>query len=282
MYIFRLDSGSDGESLPGVAGAGQSNLSTGVAALIQDQMVTSPHSPRVRSFCPDQDFIEMDFDPGSDSNDDSDDGDSGQGQDGGDDDGEQEEADEDVIGAGSMEDEDRVLSVSPPVHHLVLDSILLPPNNNNEPSKEPESHNQEYEAAASAAALLPTIAASPTYPASAPVLSPSDEVTILMPRSKSLNSSLGDCLMMAPDPPTRTKIANLSLCGSRLLQREAMLFSGDGDEDNRLQPEPDLASALQRLALPSTSGCNPLHSCVTQKAMIWTEKEAVRKQVSWE
>ena len=31
----RLDSGSDGESLPGVAGAGQSNLSTGVAALIQ-------------------------------------------------------------------------------------------------------------------------------------------------------------------------------------------------------------------------------------------------------
>ena len=48
-----------------MAGAGQSNLSTGVAALIQDQMVTSPHSPRVRSFSPSEDFIEMDFDPGS-------------------------------------------------------------------------------------------------------------------------------------------------------------------------------------------------------------------------
>ena len=241
-------------------------------------MVTSPHSPRVRSFCPDQDFIEMDFDPGSDSNDESDDGDSGQGQDGGDEDVDQSEADEDVIGAGSMEDEDRVLSVSPPVQHLVLDSILLPPSNNNDPNKEPESHNQELEAGA-AAVLLPTSMASPTYPASAPVLSPSDEVTILMPRSKSLNSSLGDCLMMAPDPPSRTRIANLSLCGSRLLQREALLFGGDGEEVNRLQPEPDLASALQRLTLPSTSSCNPLHPLVTQKAMIWTEKEAVRKQV---
>jgi len=103
---------------------------------------------------------------------------------------------------------------------------------------------------------------------------------ILMPRSKSLNSSLGDCLMMAPDPPSRTRIANLSLCGSRLLQREALLFGGDGEEVNRLQPDPDLASALQRLTLPSTSSCNPLHPLVTQKAMIWTEKEAVRKQVT--
>ena len=36
VYFIRLDSGSDGESLPGVAGAGQSNMSTEVAALIQD------------------------------------------------------------------------------------------------------------------------------------------------------------------------------------------------------------------------------------------------------
>ena len=52
--------------------------------------------------------------------------------------------------------------------------------------------------------------------------------------------------MMAPDPPSRTRIANLSLCGSRLLQREALLFGGDGEEVNRLQPDPDLASALEK------------------------------------
>ena len=79
LLTCRLDSGSDGESLPGVAGAGQSNLSTGVAALIQDQMVSSPLTPVVRSFSPDQDFIEMDFDPGSESDEEGASQDSGQG-----------------------------------------------------------------------------------------------------------------------------------------------------------------------------------------------------------
>ena len=55
-----------------MAGAGQSNLSTGVAALIQDQLI---NSHQVRSYSPDQDFIEMDFDPGSESDGDSDDSD---------------------------------------------------------------------------------------------------------------------------------------------------------------------------------------------------------------
>ena len=64
VYLIRLDSGSDGESLPGVAGGGhtgQSNLTTRAAALNQDQMVESHNSPRVRSSSPDQNFIEMDF-----------------------------------------------------------------------------------------------------------------------------------------------------------------------------------------------------------------------------
>ena len=97
--------------MPGVAGAGQSNLSTGVAALIQDQMLTSPHSPRVRSFSPDQDFIEMDFDPGSETEDGSRDGDSGQGQDREDD---LQELDDDRLEADFMEDDIRTPSVSPP------------------------------------------------------------------------------------------------------------------------------------------------------------------------
>ena len=62
----------------------------------------------------------MDFDPGSDSNEESDDGDSGQGQDGGDEDVDQSEADEDVIGAGSMEDED---SCCPVTHQYGLANL---------------------------------------------------------------------------------------------------------------------------------------------------------------
>merc|ERR1712142_18684 len=73
--FFRLDSGSDGESLPGVSGAGQSNLSTGVAALLQDQLL----NVHLRSDSPDEpDFLELDFDPGSDASDSS--SDSGQGR----------------------------------------------------------------------------------------------------------------------------------------------------------------------------------------------------------
>ena len=107
---------------------------------------------------------------------------------------------------------------------------------------------------------------------SAPALSPADEVPILLPRSKSLNSSLGSCLIFSSEPPTRT--ANLSLCGSRLLQREARLFGGEGDSGDFQASETAEEEALVRIVdnLPNLR--------IGQKAMIWTEKEALRKQVT--
>jgi len=83
----------------------------------------------------------------------------------------------------------------------------------------------------------------------------------------------GECLILSSDPPVR--IANLSLCGSRLLQREARLFGAEGevataDEDEVEQTE----DALFKLTVEGIPGLG-----LAQKAMIWTEKEAVRKQV---
>ena len=107
--MSRLDSGSDGESLPGVAGAGQSNLSTGVAALIQDQLI---NSPQVRAFSPEQDFIEMDFDPGSESDGDSS-SDSGQGRDGTDMEGEDREEEAPGRGWDNLREEEYRKSTAP-------------------------------------------------------------------------------------------------------------------------------------------------------------------------
>ena len=106
---------------------------------------------------------------------------------------------------------------------------------------------------------------------SAPALSPAEEVPVLLPRSKSLNSSLASCLIFSSEPPTRT--ANLSLCGSRLLQREARLFGEGETNDNKAGDTVEEDAALVRIvdSLPSLR--------LGQKAMIWTEKEALRKQV---
>ncbi len=90
--FFRLDVGSDSESLPhslgGVSGAGQSNLSTEVAALIQSEMASQSRRQRQQqqqqqqnvlqqqraalggAESPDMDFLEMDFDPGESDSDD--------------------------------------------------------------------------------------------------------------------------------------------------------------------------------------------------------------------
>ena len=107
---------------------------------------------------------------------------------------------------------------------------------------------------------------------SAPALSPAEEVPVLLPRSKSLNSSLASCLIFSSEPPTRT--ANLSLCGSRLLQREARLFGeGEANDNHKAGDTVEEDAALVRIvdSLPSLR--------LGQKAMIWTEKEALRKQV---
>merc|ERR1719320_1045761 len=172
--FFRLDSGSDGESLPGVAGAGQSNLSTGVAALIQDQLINAP--PPVRSFSPSEDFIEMDFDPGSDVESESS-GDSGQGRDGTDMEGDEREEREE-----SSDEE----TSPPPVMALPPALVLVEPpfmNNNTMQSKQEACASCE-EAIAPAPTLpsntlLDLRESDHSQPAaqtsSAPALSPADE-----------------------------------------------------------------------------------------------------------
>ena len=90
----------------------------------------------------------------------------------------------------------------------------------------------------------------------------------MMPRSRSLNSSLAECLLPGGGG------GGGGLCGSRLMQREALMFGGDQSGADL----EDLMSALYRLTLPETS--LPLRPVpATNRAMIWTEKEAVRKQV---
>jgi len=278
--FFRLDSGSDGESLPGVAGAGQSNLSTGVAALIQDQLI---NSHQVRSYSPDQDFIEMDFDPGSESDGDSS-SDSGQGRDGTDMEGEDREDERDgTLSSQEEGNREREVLSSPEIQHNIIVEPVVAPNNNNILTKKEEScRSCDGDPPLVSPGTLPDPALylpelqDPPHASSAPVLSPAEEVPVLMPRSKSLNSSLGDCLIMSSDPPVR--IANLSLCGSRLLQREALIFCGEGDTvtDSALpDQDPDLTSAMYKLSF-----VEPLQTSVAHKAMIWTEKEAIRKQVT--
>ena len=273
LLTCRLDSGSDGESLPGVAGAGQSNLSTGVAALIQDQMVSSPLTPVVRSFSPDQDFIEMDFDPGSESDEEGASQDSGQGgagRAGGleqQEEDQDEEVEEEALAAGEETFED---SESIESHTLELEALQSYPSNNNITGKEKQSE------------CVTCQPSSPTHPSSAPILSPSEEVAVFIPRSRSLNSSLGSrCL--APGHVTSN---NLSICGSRLMQREALMFGGEEvnetQHDHNCPPDlhemDDLMSALYRLTMPETP--IPLRvKPAANRAMIWTEKEAVRKQV---
>ena len=99
-----------------------------------------------------------------------------------------------------------------------------------------------------------------------------------MPRSKSLNSSLVECTTGAMERQVRLDIVD----NPRLLAiREALLFSGREETEARTQEAgdtPDLTSALQRLTLPSLP-LIPVSVLPSQKAMIWTEKEAVRKQV---
>ena len=255
--FFRLDSGSDGESLPGVAGAGQSNLSTGVAALIQDQLI---NSPQLRSFSPEQDFIEMDFDPGFES-DGASSGDSGRGRDGGSElDAGTRAVSEEEIEVEEVESGGSSPDPGPPQLPALLEPVLVQATNNNQAvggKEECRTCGPELGGVTVGGVALQTC--------SAPGLSPAEEVPVLIPRSKSLNSALG-CLASGVSPPARP--ANISLCGSRLLQREALLFREEGGADS------DLATQLYLL---SFSDCLSL---TQQKAMIWTEKEAIRKQVN--
>ncbi len=91
-----------------MSGAGQSNLSTGVAALLQDQLLSGHNRPS----SPDEpDFLELDFDPGSDKSDLSSE-DSGQGRD-----------DEDIAQNSTSE----LLSPDTPPPAFLAERVTFPP-----------------------------------------------------------------------------------------------------------------------------------------------------------
>jgi len=346
--FFRLDSGSDGESLPGVAGAGQSNLSTGVAAFIQDQMLNA------RPFSPDQDEpLELDFDPGSGS-DSSDSEDSGQGAEGTDMEGEEPEG---AVGADNEEfhapdlsplvpnatparttpsvsnasvsratvsntpvprvsspDSDGLGHVTPspgpdasPVHsnnNDVADDISpreRSTSGDNEKSKSsstcqtcqedtisrPRQQSPPLVSPPQPPQLpqllhLPQNPPSPRAPPpmairSVPLMSPVEPgAAVSIPRSRSLNSTLGGCLILeegqvpGPDVASTDAAVNLSVCGARLLQREALLF---GERQER-----EFASALGSLSLDEE--VDERRVDWVPRTMIWGEREACRRLVN--
>jgi len=241
--FYQLDVGSDSEgsslprSLGGVSGAGQSNLSTEVAALIQSEMASqsrrrqqqqqqnSPAQPNNQNGgrgngteSPDMDFLEMDFDPGDES---------------------------DTDDAKSNEDTNSTPEV--PIlrpQELRLDLI-------EEPTAR-ASNDQDHLVEQNVGNI------------SAPLQSPAIDlcsVNSAMTRSRSLNSPLvsgatGTCCQHMDHPAsTRNKRrhsgedglctasssssasmmsaeVNMELCGARLSQREALVFGVPGSSNN--------------------------------------------------
>jgi len=339
--FYQLDVGSDSEgsslprSLGGVSGAGQSNLSTEVAALIQSEMASqsrrrqqqqqqnSPAQPNNQNGgrgngaeSPDMDFLEMDFDPGDES---------------------------DTDDAKSNEDTNSTPEV--PIlrpQELRLDLI-------EEPTAR-ASNDQDLLVEQNVGNI------------SAPLQSPAIDlysINSAMTRSRSLNSPLvngatGTCCQHLDHPAsTRNKRrhsgedglctasssssasmmsaeVNMELCGARLSQREALVFGVPGSSNNvhramlklrmldrnlpnlaaisnsHSENPPSLASAagLEILnndnAATTASGDNDLDNpenssnstaeslekiCqkqkkILEKTMIWTELEACKRQVN--
>lgn len=247
--FYRLDVGSDSEgsslprSLGGVSGAGQSNLSTEVAALIQSEMASQsrrrqqqqqnlPAQPNNQNGqgngaeSPDMDFLEMDFDPGDES--DTDDAKS-------------------YIDVKSNEDSNStpevpVIDLRRP-QELRLDLI-------EEPSAQ-ASNDHEH--------LVEQNIGNISAPLQSPAIDLCD-VSTAMTRSRSLNSPLvsgatGTCQHMDQAASTRNKRrhsgedglctasssssasmmsaeVNMELCGARLSQREALVFGVPGSANN--------------------------------------------------
>lgn len=200
--FFRLDSGSDGESLPGVAGAGQSNLSTGVAAFIQDQMLNA------RSFSPDQDEpLELDFDPGGAS--DSDDSeDSGQGAEGTDMEGEEPE------GAAGGDDDD--------VFHVVDPAPIVPSTPG--PRLSPLIFNTP------STRVTPVVSISPSSHVISPVVANASSSRVTTVVSMSPSSRVTPVVSMSPGSRVTPVISNTPI---------PRVSSPDSDGLGQVTPSPD-------------------------------------------
>ena len=258
--FYQLDVGSDSEasslprSLGGVSGAGQSNLSTEVAALIQSEMAShqrrqqqqlnaqmpnggvqnqNPGANAQGRESPDMDFLEMDFDPGddSDSNVDSD-----------------EQKTQELISTGTPEAPE---------------------------AADPADQDEEPEALE----LRLEVRDEPTGNISAPLISPAVELcSSMMPRSRSLNLSQQNLEPPKLGETSRNKrrhsgectassssSTSTELCGARLSQREALVFGVPGSSQN-------VHRAMLKLRM--------LDNSEVEKTMIWTELEACKRQVN--
>ena len=292
FYQLEIDVGSDNSSdttttvaaVPaGVSGAGQSNLSTEVAALIQSEMASVmldnnggvasaearglQNNGQGRPQSPAMDFLEMDFvDSGGDSDD------SGQGGDENvtetnEEDSEANEG-EDAEAVAELEDDDPAGAhpVAGPSSHYVPDSLPLRPGASGHIS-------------------------------SVPAVTPVREDLSLMVRSRSLNSPLASkvngetsssasgacCMARGESDPSGTvlgrarrhsgdlsndQLLNMEICGAKLSQREAFVFGGSSDRGKR-------PSFGWRRSPPSLFPA----SLLEKKTMIWTELEACSRQV---
>ena len=282
--------------ISGVSGAGQSNLSTGVAALLQDQLLNIPPSPDEQD---DPDFLELDFDPSSD--DDLSSNDSGQGR--------EELPNEAIVPSHSPArnlPDNFSLDLPPPElisprtsvsRHASLNSLrenadlssispdlnpkCVSPDENEESciKNNNNSHQSSKNTKLIDAPCLPCdISSKPKFSVdtvsstievkSAPITSPVDELrelTIHMPRSKSLNNNISTCLALDKSP---SEDETMLSCGNRLLLREALLFRTDHS---------DLSDALQKLSIKPGTRISP-YGC--QRTMIWSEKEAYKNQAN--
>lgn len=311
--FYTLDVGSDSEpgsytpSLPGVTGAGQSNLSTELAALIQSEMASEEDKRRQRQRATNgapyvngrrpnspelMDFLEMDFDGGSQS--DSDSRDSGQG-------GTETNS---LLDAVLYDPDDFEPGESR------LESIQLRQRN----LRLEDSEANEAVGAAMAAENVPApalsratragIVGSSSGVTSAPAVTPMAEQLTPMVRSTSLNSPLASASIRSSNsgPPGFVKSSCLActkadtgslpsiqgsqlnsaenpevnrvVCGAKLLQRESFIFS------QALGSPPINPASLsvdpRKPSEPSTYQAESL----TDKVMIWSESEACKRQVS--
>ena len=92
-------------------------------------------------------------------------------------------------------------------------------------------------------------------------------------------SGLG--ILVKPDPRLLSRFFLLAtkLARWREERSAALLLLPRTQAEPRQEADLELTSALTRLALPSVIS-TPVPATLSQKAMIWTEKEAVRKQVT--
>ena len=276
--FYALDIGSDSEAgsvnnsyfhpPQGVSGAGQSNLSTEIAALIQSEMASKPsHDDEQPRACSPEaaDFLEMDFDGGNSDSDDS-----GQG---GTETNSLQEAAGGVIEAAGESGNALPMALTQPEWSRRRESSPTVPQANKSPAVPdlPGSlANQASERVGRGTTSVPAVT---------PVRD--EPLASFMVRSRSLNSPMAQqrptsrCEALAHAQSSRCCQASdsrnfattrdepfalsLKLCGAKLSQREQFIFGTQAQD-----PETEPSEGESRV----------------EKSMVWSETEAFSRQVS--